>query len=328
MFRFGHGIFFVGGVAIVAFLPSNAKADDVLGEAFERAREIIRNYEPDPGPDPETNDRSPQSSTQQNTPTRQPTPQQRERDRIATNLAILNQQLSNASLRRPTTISRSVEPLSLKENRRLEIQGFIQSPPPPPEVLVSPETIRGVQTEGQFRNWEEYQLMLQRARERHTAILEGKPLRIAVKESPMAKEYPYPWYYARSAELVTKENLFIDLETEFKSIDPDLVRAIVWMESTHGYYDYVWPLKKTFLPMNIDKKYWEHLGYDVENPSENIGAGVRLLEELWSRTENPTIEKVASLYNRLGTDEITPYGKTVAYFYRTKPWTIGDRANP
>ena len=34
-------------------------------------------------------------------------------------------------------------------------------------------------------------------------------------------------------------------------VDVDLIRAIMYMETSHGWYDKVYPLRKTILPMNI-----------------------------------------------------------------------------
>jgi uncharacterized membrane protein len=35
---------------------------------------------------------------------------------------------------------------------------------------------------------------------------------------------------------------------------------------------------------------------------------------------DPTVEKVATLYNKLGATIVDSYGKTVAYYFASRPW--------
>jgi hypothetical protein len=64
----------------------------------------------------------------------------------------------------------------------------------------------------------------------------------------------------------------------------------------------------------------------LENPEINIAAGVHILSAIWNRTEEPTYEKVATLYNQLGATKVNGYGKTVVYYMTHKPWAskIGE----
>lgn len=44
-----------------------------------------------------------------------------------------------------------------------------------------------------------------------------------------------------------------------KGVDANLVKAIMYMETTHGYYDAILELfnkNKSILPMNINVDYW------------------------------------------------------------------------
>jgi len=156
--------------------------------------------------------------------------------------------------------------------------------------------------------------------------------RFRVADNPSAKGYPNPWY-ARlywvkevvvaglwdswRGPMLERQALINKLAREFK-VDPDLVKAIMWMETRHGSYD---PgVGGTVLPMNVGKRWGRALQYDLGNDAGNIRAAIHILKELEARIEEPTVEKVATLYNSLGDDRVSAYGKTVAYYYSRKPW--------
>lgn len=102
------------------------------------------------------------------------------------------------------------------------------------------------------------------------------------------------------------------------------------MESTHGSYDKLCtplnpfcPQNKSILPMNIYVTYWKKLGYTRDqllNTEINIDAGCLILSRIWKRVKDPTIRKVASVYQILGTVKVTDYGARVQKIYDEKPW--------
>lgn len=96
--------------------------------------------------------------------------------------------------------------------------------------------------------------------------------------------------------------------------------AIAWMESTHGWYDRFDPWNKTIRPMNIHAKLWHLNRIRLEEPEYNIAKGVEILKAIWDRTEDPSFEKVATLYNQLGAQAVNKYGKTVVAYMRERPW--------
>lgn len=62
--------------------------------------------------------------------------------------------------------------------------------------------------------------------------------------------------------------------------------AIMYMETTHGWHDAVYPMKKTILPMNLHYQYWRDLGITKENldcPFYNIEFVVILLSRIQQR---------------------------------------------
>ena len=104
---------------------------------------------------------------------------------------------------------------------------------------------------------------------------------------------------------VSKYRDIIESQAQEQGVDPDLVKAIVHMETTHGQYDVIPALvdaNTSILPMSIRSDYWEDLGYSREQlkqPESNIKAGVLLLKRISERVQSPTVENIATLYNDL-----------------------------
>ena len=169
-------------------------------------------------------------------------------------------------------------------------------------------------------------LIAYRANDRRNSIIKNIPALFVILDNPSAKANPYPWYYKANQEEVTKNAKEIDNAAQRYGLDKDFVKAIVWTETTHGWYDqYTGLMKapKSIRPMNVHVEYWKDLGYtrrDLKDPKKNIEAGTQILAGILKRTINPTVERVASLYNSLPTDQVTEFGKTVDYFYKIKPW--------
>jgi peptidoglycan hydrolase-like protein with peptidoglycan-binding domain len=121
-----------------------------------------------------------------------------------------------------------------------------------------------------------------------------------------------------------KENDKIILEEAKKAkVAPDLVKAIIYVESTQGWYDRITPWNKSIRPMNIQAEYWKELGYsrdDLEIPRLNIRAGIELIHRLQLQAPQATIEEIATLYNDLNAKRISDYGARVAKIMKEKPW--------
>lgn len=165
---------------------------------------------------------------------------------------------------------------------------------------------------------------LQRGRARRERILAYLPGRFEFEDDAPANPYPFPWYSNPDAELVTPyEHLYEEAAARY-GVDPDLLKAIAWIESTHGWWDeLVTDAPKTIRPMNVYAGIWADLGVsreDLEDPRVNIEAAAYICASIASRVDNPSVETIATLYNDLGAIQISDYGVTVAYYYRTKPW--------
>ncbi len=159
--------------------------------------------------------------------------------------------------------------------------------------------------------------------ERRASILNGTPGIIHVRENPVSKGYPFPLYFRASKEEVSKHEKLYEYYANKYNINPDFVKAIAYMESTHGWYDEYTGIivpPKTIRPMNIYAEWWGIPEETLKVPEKNIDIGAYLLSEIWSRVEHPTPEKVATLFNSLSQDSVTDYGKTVAYYMDNKSW--------
>jgi hypothetical protein len=168
---------------------------------------------------------------------------------------------------------------------------------------------------------------LRTGEDRRTAIAGNLPGYISIDPNPEVKSYAYPWYARESQEEVTSNNALIEKAARRYGIDPNLLRAIVWIESTHGYYDaYTGILKapKSVRPMNVNVDAWgPYLGVtraDLNKAEINIETGAFIFSQILERLIDPTPEKVFTLYNNLRADKVSGYGKTAAQYLRDRPW--------
>jgi len=135
-----------------------------------------------------------------------------------------------------------------------------------------------------------------------------------------------PWYEASGMSEVTKHAKIIEAEAQRQGVDPDLVKAIMYMETTHGYYDAIpaaVDANKTLLPMNIHTEYWKDLGFSrkqLKDSKTNIKVGVLLLKKFAERVEPKSIETIATVYQNLGATKVSNYGARVAKIYNQKLW--------
>jgi hypothetical protein len=126
--------------------------------------------------------------------------------------------------------------------------------------------------------------------------------------------------YANQIEQVAKE----------EGIDSDLVRAIMFVETTHGQYGPFGLLgdalnmSKSILPMNVNVQYWgDNFGSRAElnKPSDNIRAGARMLKNIVENFQSPaSIAAIATLYNDSNATRVSDYGARVDSVYKTRPW--------
>lgn len=172
-------------------------------------------------------------------------------------------------------------------------------------------------------------ILNQRA-ERKKSIVQDTPAIFEIAANKNA-DGSAPWFEADSKSEVGKWcGTIIQLSNKY-GVDPRLTMAILYMETTHGYYEKIYPdfleeilpLRKSVLPMNIHYRYWRKLGVTKENlnvPLYNIEFGVIILKRIQDRISKPTIAKIASIYNFIGAENVTDYGARVSKIYFTQPW--------
>lgn len=114
-----------------------------------------------------------------------------------------------------------------------------------------------------------------------------------------------------------------------KGVDANLVKAIMYMETTHGYYDAILELfnkNKSILPMNINVKYWGNTfgsREELKNPEKNIEAGVEIVDRIKKLLPaNASVEGIATLYNNINAKKVSEYGARVKAIYDEKPWVV------
>ncbi|EML0279010.1 TPA: hypothetical protein ACY4P9_003569 [Vibrio parahaemolyticus] len=166
--------------------------------------------------------------------------------------------------------------------------------------------------------------VLNKSSDRKLSIINDTPAIFTIVDSESAVGRK-PLYEVDSFSEVGKWCGLIIQQSKKYSVDPRLVAAIMYMETTHGRYDKVYPLRKTILPMNRHYSYWKDIGVTKEAlgcPYYNIEFGIILLSRIQARIENPTIRKIATIYNFLGAEVVSDYGARVANLYLEQPWSL------
>lgn len=186
---------------------------------------------------------------------------------------------------------------------------------------------------------------------RRQSILANSPALFSIEDNPAANgDAPPHRVPPLGAELVHKHDQEIEEEAARVDVDPDLLRAIMYVEVSQGNYGgTAWLADKlglsgSILPMNVNPLLWSPLindgkplrrtpvvaGHSVtridpgraalNDPRLNIRAGAILLKRIQDRLANPSIRNVATLYNGLGLPAANNYGAQVEQVYRTREW--------
>jgi soluble lytic murein transglycosylase-like protein len=126
---------------------------------------------------------------------------------------------------------------------------------------------------------------------------------------------------------VSKYSDLIDRVAKEVGVQGRLIRAIMHMETTHGYYDAPLALfgeNKSILPMNVNVEYWgDAFGgrSALNDPYENIKAGAEILRRIIANLpRTATIRQIATLYNDINAESVTDYGARVDRIHAQQPW--------
>lgn len=164
--------------------------------------------------------------------------------------------------------------------------------------------------------------------DRRKSILQSTPGRFDIADNPDG-DWNTPWYsvHRDGYNGVKRHDSRIEREAKRFGVDPDLVRAIAYVEYANGY-SYGGPAQwvgaaGSLYPMNIRPDLWAGLvgDADLNDFDANVRAGVLLLKRIAERLSDPSIAKIATLYNNLAGDEVSDYGAQVARAYRDRLWT-------
>lgn len=77
--------------------------------------------------------------------------------------------------------------------------------------------------------------------------------------------------------------------------------------------------------MNVHEDFWKDLigDRDLWTTEDNIDIGTLILRRIIDRLEDPTVAKVATIYNSLGRETVREFGVDVAYYYSQRIWEQG-----
>jgi len=161
-------------------------------------------------------------------------------------------------------------------------------------------------------------------------ILADKPARFDIEDNPEANSND-PWYASALAgnAAIASYGPTIEKEAREQGVDPDLAKAIAYAENSRGHYfgsakaAEGLDMADSFLPMNINPSIWGGLGIDRKSASDyltNIRAGITLIKRIAGRIDDPSPEKVASIWNYAGRERVNDFGAYVGRMYRERPW--------
>lgn len=162
---------------------------------------------------------------------------------------------------------------------------------------------------------------------RRAYVIKGGGAIFPIESNPSADSRK-PLFEIGAVNTVNDYSKYIEAAGWKWGVDPDLIRAVMYMEQTHGYYDAAFQkfdLNRTILPMNVHDTLWgDFVGTRKQllDPQFNINAGAKILANIQANLvpNERNVSKIATLYNKLGATKVTDYGARVAAIYAAKPW--------
>ncbi len=150
--------------------------------------------------------------------------------------------------------------------------------------------------------------------------------RFAVAENPDA-DGAAPIYELSLFSEVARHSAEIERAAREVGVDARLIRAVLYVETTHGYYDAPLELigaNRSIRPMNVNVDYWGDAFGDREalsEPEHNIRAGALMLKRISANLPaDAAVRHVATLYNDIDAAVVSDYGARVEKVYETQPW--------
>lgn len=169
-------------------------------------------------------------------------------------------------------------------------------------------------------------LMYPRPTSERANIISGKVNgHIEAAPNPRANGKP-PLVEIPEASMVGANEKHIASAAAKYGIDPDLLRAAVFMESTHGWYDAPlrpFNLDSSILPMNINTSYWSDTWgprANLRDPRNNIDTGAKMRRNISKAMPTASVAQVGSVYHNSAAKQVDDYGARLQSIYESKPW--------
>ncbi len=170
------------------------------------------------------------------------------------------------------------------------------------------------------------------ATQRMAAILNGQPLYLHLDDNPNEDDSMKWWCFTPIGNhAVKKYNQPIEYYSSLHDVDTNLIKTIVFLENACGHYfglntiaDY-FGVSKSQMPMNIQGKLWGNFNgkyYDTNNSNENIELGTLLVKQIYNSLDNPTVDRIITLWNSLGRNTISSFGYRGRKIYNLRPWNL------
>lgn len=164
--------------------------------------------------------------------------------------------------------------------------------------------------------------------DRIQVLIEDAPARFEIAENPDANPNYGKWHtiHALGVIAVRLNEAIIEREAEAQGVDPDLVKAILYVERAQGYRDIpaeILGRAESLHPMNIRPDPWSALDNppaDLGDQETNIRIAVTLIRRISERIDDPTPAKVASIWNFTGRERVNHYGARVQDVYQNRTW--------
>ncbi len=169
---------------------------------------------------------------------------------------------------------------------------------------------------------------------RRSAILNNWPnIRFNIRDNPQELgEAPCYRDEDIGKDAVKKHDEIIEREARAQGVEPNLVRAIMYIENADGNPANLnrrlekFGLAQSILPMNIKPRFWAGLvgvkEEEFRKPEVNIRAAVTLIKRIQERLHDNdrTPAKIGSIYNFTGREKVSDIGARIQKAYNDKPW--------
>lgn len=139
---------------------------------------------------------------------------------------------------------------------------------------------------------------------------------------------------SKGSEAIEKYGKIAEEEAKRQGVDPNLVKAIMYYENADGHKfglndaaDML-GVSGSVMPMNINPKIWGGLGIErtsASRPENNIRAAVTLIKRIQERVDDPTPEKIGSLWNGIMLDQVNQRGARIGRIAKERPWEKPSR---